>query len=86
MGDRRRTITALAWPRRRRPGDRSAAFRSACYAPHASMYFDQFGKVRACCQNTGVYLGDVAQQSLREVWESASAEQMRARDQYWDLF
>ena len=50
---------------------------SACYAPHTAMYFDQFGKVRACCQNTGVYLGDVAAQSIREIWESAEAEQVR---------
>ncbi|MEZ5138977.1 MAG: radical SAM protein [Acidimicrobiales bacterium] len=79
MGDeRRRTLTALAWPSRRRRGSRAAPWRSACYAPHASMYFDQFGKVRACCQNTGVYLGDVTHQRLREVWESASAEQMRS--------
>jgi MoaA/NifB/PqqE/SkfB family radical SAM enzyme len=41
------------------------------------MYFDQFGKVRACCQNTGVYLGDVRRQTLREIWESADAERMR---------
>ncbi|MCU1368930.1 MAG: Radical superfamily enzyme [Ilumatobacteraceae bacterium] len=51
---------------------------SACYAPHTSMYFDQFGKVRACCQNTGVYLGDITTQTLREVWESADAERMRS--------
>jgi MoaA/NifB/PqqE/SkfB family radical SAM enzyme len=42
------------------------------------MYLDQFGKVRACCQNGGFYLGDVTIQSLREVWESASAEAMRS--------
>ncbi len=42
------------------------------------MYFDQFGKVRACCQNTGVYLGDVTRQSIREIWESAEAEQVRS--------
>ena len=41
------------------------------------MYFDQLGKVRACCQNTGVYLGDVTEQSSREIWESADAERMR---------
>ncbi len=50
---------------------------SVCYAPHSSMYFDQFGKVRACCQNTGVYLGDVSRQSIREIWESAEAEHLR---------
>jgi len=50
---------------------------SACYAPHSSMYLDQHGKVRACCQNTGLYLGDVTKQTLREIWESADAERMR---------
>jgi MoaA/NifB/PqqE/SkfB family radical SAM enzyme len=50
---------------------------SACYAPHASMYFDQFGKVRACCQAKGVTMGDVTRQTLREVWESAESEAMR---------
>lgn len=50
---------------------------SACYAPHSSMYLDQRGKVRACCQNTGVFLGDVTKQSLREIWESADAERLR---------
>ncbi len=58
---------------------------SACYAPHSSMYLDQFGKVRACCQNGGFYLGDVTSQSLRAIWESSAAESMRSaleRDDY----
>ncbi|MBK6671498.1 MAG: radical SAM protein [Actinobacteria bacterium] len=41
------------------------------------MYFDQFGKVRACCQNDGVHLGDVGTASLREIWQSAEADRMR---------
>ncbi len=56
----------------------SLAFESACHAPTVSMYFDQFGKVRACCQNTGALMGDVAQQSIRDIWESASTSRMRA--------
>ncbi|KLR62231.1 radical SAM superfamily enzyme [Actinobacteria bacterium IMCC26207] len=56
----------------------SLAFESACYAPTVSMYFDQFGKVRACCQNTGALMGDVAQQSIRDIWESASTARMRS--------
>ena len=60
------------------PADHGVERWSACYAPHSSMYFDQFGKVRACCQNTGTYLGDVRTQTLREIWESADAERMRA--------
>lgn len=51
---------------------------SACYAPHSSIYFDQRGKARACCQNTGTYLGDVTGQSLREIWDSAQAEALRS--------
>lgn len=51
---------------------------SACYAPHSSIYFDQFGKARACCQNSGFSLGDVTKQSLREIWESAEANAMRS--------
>jgi MoaA/NifB/PqqE/SkfB family radical SAM enzyme len=50
---------------------------SACYAPHGSMYFDQHGRVRACCQNTGTYLGEVGRQTIREIWESANAEILR---------
>ncbi len=61
------------------------ALRSACQAPSGSMYFDQFGKVRACCQNTGTLLGDVTRQSIREIWESTSASRLRdalARDDF----
>jgi len=58
---------------------------TACYAPAASMYFDQFGQVRACCQNTGTLMGKVTEQSIREIWESASTRRLRAalaRDDY----
>jgi MoaA/NifB/PqqE/SkfB family radical SAM enzyme len=52
-------------------------FYSACYAPTTSMYFDQMGDVRACCQNTGGLLGNIREQSIREVWESAGADRLR---------
>ncbi len=54
------------------------AFKSTCYAPTVSMYFDQFGKVRACCQNTGALMGSVTEQSIREIWESPNTLRMRA--------
>ena len=54
------------------------AFESTCYAPTVSMYFDQFGKVRACCQNTGALMGSVTEQSIREIWESPNTLRMRA--------
>jgi len=53
------------------------AIYSTCYAPSTSMYFDQFGHVRACCQNTGGLLGKVTEQSIREIWDSADASRLR---------
>lgn len=53
------------------------AFHSACYAPTVSMYFDQFGNVRACCQNTEWPLGNVTTQSIREIWDSAATKNLR---------
>lgn len=40
---------------------------SACYAPAASMYLDQFGSVRACRQNTDHPLGNVADAPLKAI-------------------
>src|SRR6478752_10394506 len=51
------------------------AVHSACYAPHASMYFDPAGKVRACCTMRGELLGDVRHQSLREIWDGVRTQQ-----------
>jgi molybdenum cofactor biosynthesis enzyme MoaA len=41
------------------------------------MYFDQFGRARACCQAAGNAFGDVATSSIREIWESSQAEAVR---------
>lgn len=63
---------------RARPGRSGGAPASpVCRAAHGSMYFDTRGKVRACCQNRGGYLGDVTTQTLREIWDGAEAEEMR---------
>lgn len=51
---------------------------SACYAPSTSMYFDQFGHVRACCQNTGTLMGKVTEQSIREIWDGAGSARLRS--------
>jgi molybdenum cofactor biosynthesis enzyme MoaA len=50
---------------------------SACYAPLTSMYLDQFGKARACCQNTGHLLGDISTSTLREIWDGAATAELR---------
>lgn len=41
------------------------------------MYFDQFGRARACCQAAGNAFGDVATSTIREMWESSQAEAVR---------
>ncbi len=53
------------------------SFHAACYAAHASMYFDQFGDVRACCQNTEAPMGNVTGSSIREIWDSSATQQLR---------
>ncbi|MEZ5322658.1 MAG: radical SAM protein [Microthrixaceae bacterium] len=62
-------------------GDRLPASGDArfglCRAPFGSMYFDQFGRVRMCCQNTVSLMGDIATQSIREIWDSGVAQGLR---------
>lgn len=54
------------------------AFRSACYAPFVSLYFDQFGFVRVCCQNFQHTLGNVAHHSLDAIWTGERARNLRS--------
>ena len=53
------------------------AVRSLCYAPHANMFFDQKGDVRACCWNGRHPLGNVLRASIDEIWHSAQAQILR---------
>lgn len=64
---------------------RGKGFRSACYAPFVSMYFEANGHVTACCQNTTYVLGSVQEASLREIWEGPRAEAMRASLRGYDF-
>lgn len=54
------------------------AFRSACYAPFVSLYFDQLGFVRVCCQNGAHSLGNLATNSLDEIWNGSQARVLRS--------
>lgn len=49
-----------------------------CNAPSASLYLDQRGDVRACCQNAGFPMGNVTERSLREIWDGERAHRLRA--------
>ena len=46
-------------------------FRSGCYAPFVSMYFNTFGDVIACCKNQTFVLGNIAEQRLDDIWNGA---------------
>lgn len=58
---------------------------SACYAPHTSLFFDQFGDVRACCHNIQGTLGNIRTQSIREIWDGAQAARLREALERRDL-
>jgi MoaA/NifB/PqqE/SkfB family radical SAM enzyme len=64
-------------------GDKS--FRSACYAPFTSMYFDQRGFVRVCCQNYQHSLGNLTHQTLDEVWNGIRAQMLRGALKRYDF-
>lgn len=51
--------------------------RSVCYAPFISLYFDQLGFVRVCCQNTMHTVGNIAEQSLDEIWHGEKIKSLR---------
>lgn len=62
-----------------RPRRRADRYRSsvACHAPFSSMYLDQRGMVRACCQNDFHLLGNVTEQPLLEIWRGPRAATLR---------
>lgn len=65
--------TKRAWPIAAGPN----AFHTACNAPFVSMFFDQHGDVRACCQNYEVPLGNITRSSIREIWDGPAATGLR---------
>ena len=48
-----------------------------CGAPFVAMEFDPFGNVQACCSNAIYPLGNVARQTLRDIWSGARATTLR---------
>jgi MoaA/NifB/PqqE/SkfB family radical SAM enzyme len=56
---------------------RKKAFRSGCYAPFVSLYFNTFGDVLACCKNVTYVLGNVAQQRLGDIWRGRKINSLR---------
>ncbi|MFO0947839.1 MAG: SPASM domain-containing protein [Planctomycetota bacterium] len=52
-------------------------FKSACYAPFVSMFFDTLGQVRVCCVNYSYTLGNVRSQRLDDIWNGAATKTLR---------
>jgi radical SAM protein with 4Fe4S-binding SPASM domain len=60
-------------------------FRSMCYAPFNSMFFDTFGKVRACCANYRYTLGDLTKERLDDIWSGTRIRKFREAMNRYDL-
>ncbi|MCA8942036.1 MAG: tetratricopeptide repeat protein, partial [Planctomycetes bacterium] len=67
--------TVAAYELHRGIGNRQ--FRSSCYAPFTSLYFNTNGDVIACCKNTTYVLGNVAQTRLHDIWHGKRVKAMR---------
>ncbi len=48
-----------------------------CHAPFVSLNFEQNGNVRACCYNFKHVLGTWPQNSVKEIWKSKAADELR---------
>jgi MoaA/NifB/PqqE/SkfB family radical SAM enzyme len=61
------------------------AFRSACYAPYTSLYFDTRGNVKVCCHNSSHMVGNVSRQSIDEIWKGEAIKIVRRAVLAYDL-
>ncbi|MCB0961744.1 MAG: radical SAM protein [Acidimicrobiales bacterium] len=51
--------------------------RTYCNAPSTSLYLDQHGDVRACCQNAEYPLGNITEASLLDIWHGERTASLR---------
>lgn len=77
------TITLDEYDKKRDFGRKTV--RSACYAPHVSVFFDTLGQVRACCLNHTYALGHLGGQSLDAIWNGAEAQKLRESLENYDF-
>lgn len=48
-----------------------------CYAPFKNIYFGHYGKATVCCYNRDFVIGEYPKQSIKEIWNSKEANQLR---------
>lgn len=53
------------------------AFKAVCYAPFVSLYFDQRGDVRVCCQNVQHVVGNITTQRIDDIWNGEKINALR---------
>ncbi len=53
------------------------AYKSLCYAPHTTLYFDIAGNARVCCHNHSFPAGNILHQSIDEIWHGARIKALR---------
>lgn len=70
-------VRGVAVRLRSRRGSGGTVPAGVCRAPFASMYLDQHGSVRACCQNSQHPLGNITDRRLQDIWAGTQAEALR---------
>ncbi|HKV41107.1 MAG TPA: radical SAM protein [Blastocatellia bacterium] len=63
----------------------SKGFRSLCYAPYTSLYFDTRGDVRVCCHNWSHIAGNIGTSSIDDIWRSARLAEVRNSVRAYDF-
>ncbi|MCB9256454.1 MAG: twitch domain-containing radical SAM protein [Chitinophagales bacterium] len=48
-----------------------------CFAPFKSIYFGHYGKAHVCCYNRDYVIGTYPKQSIKEIWQSKEANNLR---------
>lgn len=61
------------------------AFEAICYAPFTSLYFDTRGRVRVCCHNVEYCVGDVARESIADIWKGERIKALREAVARYDM-
>ena len=61
------------------------AFKAGCYSPWVSLYLNTLGNISACCRSMHVPLGNIAEQSLDEIWNGERIRTMRENLQRYDF-
>src|SRR5271169_990710 len=61
------------------------AFRSGCYAPYTSLYFDTLGDVRVCCHNWSHPVGNIRSDTISALWLGPAIQAIRAAVKAYDF-